>query len=244
MPTKTATAKANGKPTKKNLFPFAKYEREAFPHQFRGQIQVDAIAGGVPSDPRVAEGWLKSKLADSGDLIRDQVAQIMDEREIGAEEAAEIADKLRHLNGFKRVQEGPHDGELYIEGRQLKAALKEAASIAVAAGKLKKRGWGETNKGILSFMAEHVFIVEDILPLGVTEPDSVEQRFIHTFRGNGIQYEEVARDVTIDFTVITDQDLTQKEWAMIWLTGCQQGIGAARSQGYGRYKLVEWEPIS
>lgn len=27
---------------------------------------------------------------------------------------------------------------------------------------------------------------------------------------------------------------------MLWLTGQQQGIGASRSQGFGRYEVVAW----
>jgi hypothetical protein len=115
--------------------------------------------------------------------------------------------------------------------------------VAVAAGKLNARGWGTTNKGLLNFIAEHVMVVEDRLPLGVTEPTRVMQRFIHTFRGNGIQYDEVVEDAEINFTVIADHSFAEKEWAMIWLTGEQQGVGANRSQGFGRYQVTRWEAV-
>jgi hypothetical protein len=218
---------------------FAGYRAQAYPYEFAGTLHVATIAGGTPSDPKVAEGWLKSKLADPDDLIREKVAEVMVERGITAEEAAAEVDRLRHLNGFKRDDKG-----LYIDGRQLKAAIKEAGSIAVAARKLKKSGWGSTNKGIKSFLAEHVFVLEDRLYLGVAEPTGIAQRFIHTFRGTGIQYEEFVQDAVISFTVATDQSLTDEEWAMIWLTGEQNGIGAARSQGYGRYTVTSWEPAA
>lgn len=218
---------------------FASYRQKAYPYQFVGTLHVGTIAGGTPSDPNVAEGWLKSKLAEPDDLIREKVAEIMVERGITAEEATAEVDRLKHLNGFKRDENG-----LYIDGRQLKAAIKEAGSIAVAAGKLKKSGWGSTNKGIRSFLAEHVFVLEDRLYLGVTEPSGIAQRFVHTFRGTGIQYEEYVEGAVISFTVVTDQKLTDEEWAMIWLTGEQNGIGAARSQGYGRYTVSSWEPVA
>ena len=123
----------------------------------------------------------------------------------------------------------------------MKAALKEAASCAVAAGKLTARGWGKTNKGLLSYLSEHVFVVEDRLYLGVTEPTGINQRFVHTFRGSGIQYEEYVEDAQLDFTVIADHDFSEKEWAAIWTSGEQQGIGASRSQGYGRYEVTRWD---
>lgn len=216
---------------------FDKYRAEAYPYRFAGSLHIGVIAGGTPTDPKVAEGWLKTKLGvEKDDLIRQMVAETMVERGVTAEEATQLVNAQKNLNGFKRDEHG-----LYIEGRQLKAALKEAASVAVAAGKLNGRGWGKTNKGLLSYVAEHIFVVEDRLHLGVTQPSNVVQRFVHTWRGNGIQYEEIVEDAKVDFTVATDHDFTQAEWAMIWLTGEQQGIGASRSQGYGRYEVTRWE---
>lgn len=216
---------------------FDTFQQKAYPHQFDGQLTVGCIAGGTPTDPKVAEGWLKKKLgADKDDEIRALVASTMVERGVGLEDATTIVDAQKHLNGFKKDANG-----LYIDGRQLKAALKEAANVAVGAGKLTQRGWGKTNKGMLSYLAEHVFVVEDKLYLGVSEPTGVNQRFVHTFRGSGIQYEEYVEGATIDFTVISDHDFTDDEWATIWTTGQQQGIGASRSQGYGRYEVTKWD---
>jgi hypothetical protein len=217
---------------------FAQYQAQAWPYRFKGTLSVPCIVGATPSDPRVAEGWLRSKLGDSDDLIRELVSTTMLDRGIDRDEALQYVDSLKHLVGFKRDENG-----LYLEGRCLKAAIKEAASVAVAAGKLNARGWGTTNKGLLNFIAEHVMVVEDRLPLGVTEPTRVMQRFIHTFRGNGIQYDEVVEDAEINFTVIADHSFAEKEWAMIWLTGEQQGVGANRSQGFGRYQVTRWEAV-
>lgn len=219
---------------------FEKYKAKAFPYRFAGQLHVGTIAGGTPTDPKVAEGWLKTKLGiDKEDLIRQKVAEVMVERGVTADEATKVVDAEKHLNGFKRDENG-----LYIEGRQLKAALKEAASVAVAAGKLTARGWGKTNKGLLGFLAEHIFVVEERLYLGVTQATGINQRFVHTFRGTGIQYEEYVNDAKIDFNVISDHPFTAEEWAHIWLCGEQQGIGASRSQGYGVYEVTRWDPIT
>lgn len=218
---------------------FEKHRKDIYPHRFAGSLHIGVIAGGTPTDPKVAEGWLKTKLGiDKDDLIREKVAETMLERGVTADEATSIVSESKHLNGFKRDENG-----LYIEGRQLKAALKEAASVAVAAGNLKGRGWGATNKGLLSYVAEHIFVVEERLHLGVTEASGVNQRFVHTFRGSGIQYEEFVNDAKVDFTVISDHDFSAREWAAIWLSGEQQGIGASRSQGFGTYEVTRWDPI-
>lgn len=215
---------------------FATYQAKAWPYLFAGKLHVSTILGGVPTDPNVAEGWIKTKLGSADDLLREQVAQVMVERGVSAEEAASIVDTTKHLNGFKRDERG-----LYIEGRQLKAAFKEACSVAVASDKISGKGWGKTNKGLLNFVAEHVCVLEDRLYLGVDVATGINQRFVHTWRGSGIQYEEYVSDAEIEFTIATDFEFTQEQWALIWLTGEQQGIGASRSQGYGRYTVTQWE---
>lgn len=210
---------------------FDNYRTKAYPHTYNGTLLVATICGGTPTDPKVAEGWLRTKMADKDDLIRQMVAETMTERGVTAEEATEAVMVDKHLNGFKRDSEG-----LYIEGRQLKAAIKEAANI-----RWPKDRWGPSSKGTRSFFAEHVFVLEDRLHLGVAEPTGISQRFVHTWRGNGIQYEEYVEAAKINFTVVTDHKFTAEQWAMLWLTGEQNGIGATRSQGFGRYEVVRWE---
>jgi hypothetical protein len=213
---------------------FAKYKPTAYPHTYRGTLHVARICGGTPSDPKTAEGWIRTKAGETTEAqIQAQIAETMAERGVSADEAAQIVSSLRHLNGFKRDENG-----LYIGGRQLKAAIKEAANV-----RWPKDRWGPSRKGTLSFFAEHVFVMEDKLHLGRTEPTGIEQRFVHTWRGAGIQYEEYCDEVDIEFTVTTDYEFTTEQWAMLWLTGEQQGIGATRSQGYGRYAVTRWERI-
>jgi hypothetical protein len=214
---------------------FAKYRPKAYPYVFTATLHVGRIAGGTPTDPNVAEGWLRTKLGiDSDDLIRQAVAEVMVERGVTADEATEEIRKNRHLNGFKRH---PQHG-LYIEGRQVKAAIKEAANV-----RWPKERWGPSRKGTLSFFAEHVFVQEDVLPLGVTEPSEVVQRFVHTFRGSSISYDEVVADAKVTFTVATDHEFTNEQWALLWLTGEQEGLGANRSQGFGRYEVIGWDRL-
>jgi hypothetical protein len=218
--------------------PFDAWRSVAWPYRFRVTLTVHTIAGGTPTDPNVAAGWLRTKTAASDELIREQIAKIMVEKGITAEEATKEANESRHLNGFRRDSNG-----LYIEGRQAKAMLKEAASVAAAADKIPARSYGKTNKGLLGFFAEHVQVEEDRIPLGVTEPTGIIQRFVHTWRGTGIQYEEYVEEADLTFIVATDWEFDQKFWAMLWLTAEQQGIGASRSQGMGRFTVTEWEPI-
>lgn len=232
----------------------------AYKYRFNGSLLIGTLVGGTPTDPNVAEGWLRSKLTDTDSLIQEAVAEVMLERTtagtpVTKEEAARIVDIRKHLNGFKRQRcdncgpDGLCDGahQLFMEGRHLKAAIKEAASIAMATERLKAKGWGATRKSLLGFVAEHLFVQENRLPLWteagtpVTEPTGVNQQFVSTFRGSGIKYEEFVEDAVVHFTVVSDYDFTPEDLAQIWVTGEQNGFGASRSQGYGRYEVIRWE---
>jgi hypothetical protein len=240
---------------------FAAQRAKAYRFQFSTTLLVSTLVGGTPTDKNVAEGWLRSKLTDKDSLIQELVAEVMLERTaagkpITRDEAAQVVDIRKHLNGFKRQRcnsctaDGLCDGrhQLFIEGRHVKAAIKEAASIAMATERLKAKGWGATRKSLLGFVAEHIFVQEDRLPLStedgepVTEPSGVNQQFVSTFRGSGIKYEEFVERAQVKFTVASDYAFDDDDWAQIWVTGEQNGLGASRSQGYGRYEVIEWEP--
>jgi len=215
---------------------FSKYIPQAYPYNYQIRLHVPYLVGGTPTNPNVAAGWLKKKLGvDDDELIRQAVSEVMLERNMSAEEAAKYVQDTRLLNGFKRDS----DKGLYIEGRQAKAAIKEAANV-----RWPKDRWGPSRKGTLSFWAEHVFVPEDRIYLGVHEPTDVIQRFVHTWRGNAIQYEEYVADADVEFTVTTDHEFSEEQWALLWLTGEQQGIGASRSQGFGRYEVTRWDKIN
>ena len=237
---------------------FAGYVDEIYPYRFAGEMQILQVMGGMPSDPKVAEGWLKSKMGlTSEDIITQAVKEVMEARASSAEgpispaDALKEVDKTRHLNGFGSDEDG-----LYIEGRHLKAAIKEAASAARAVGNLDAR-YGLTKKGTLSFVAEHIIVVEERLYLSQADPTSgkivnvkkptgIRQSFPKNPITNqtGIQYTEYVTDAIVGFTVLTDWEFSEKEWATIWITGGFQGIGASRSQNYGRYTVTRWDQLS
>ena len=221
---------------------FDKYTDKVYQHRYQVEIQVGNLHGGVPTDPKVAEAWIKAKMVDDrDDVVKDLVAKTMVERgldptdSVTSDELDDIvadAVKMRQLSGFYRTP----DGELAIRGRHVKAMIKEAANIAYA-----KDRWGPTNKGTRSFFAEHVFVAEDWIPLGRTVPDGIDQRFVSTFRGTGIQYDEYVEDVKVGFTVVTDHKFTDDQWGTIWVIAERNGLGAARSQGFGTFEVTRWD---
>lgn len=237
---------------------FADIKGRSFPYRYKASIVVGTLVGGAPSDPNVARGWLETKLkgTTTEEQVQRMVSELMLTRKISADEALDEVNRSKNLNGFKRGPEvnelglrtdPGYEGVLYYEGRQLKAALKEAVSVAVAAGKLRQQGWGTTRKWLSGYFPEHVFIEEERLYLHDTfgtpilEPTDILQQFVHTRFGSSIQYQEFVSDATFNFTIVADHLFTDTEWAMIWTTGEMNGLGASRSQGYGTYKVTRWE---
>ncbi len=197
---------------------FDKYETEVYRYAYRCELSVANIHGGVPKNPNVAKGWLKTKFQDKDGEITDLVKATMVEQGLDPDDPVDEstldglldeAVKMRQLSGFYRH---PDTGELCIRGRHVKAMIKEAANIAYA-----KERWGPTRKGTRSFFAEHVFVAEDWIPLGRSVPDGVDQRFVSTWRGTGIQYDEFVEDAKVAFTVLTDYRFTAKEWGVLWV---------------------------
>ncbi len=213
---------------------------------------------------------------NTDELVRAEVERVMSERGVQPEQAIEEVARNRHLTGFKRDFNSPlalaHQkqatgtgfvfqgkrkiftpaearrtfGELLIEGRQIKAMLKEALMIAVGSGHVEATKYGKTNKAAKGFFAEHVFVEEEAVRLGVTEPSRIDQSFVHTFRGAGIKLEEKALDVEVKFTIIADFDFATKDkdfFAKIFAIGERNGLGASRSQGNGRFSTTRFERV-
>ena len=234
---------------------FGKFENDAWPFWYQGELKVGILAGGIPQDPNVVESWIKTKLRDirSDAEIQDVIATTMAELGLDEEAAIEKAStQMVGVNGFKRTP--PGTGQLIIEGRQLKAAMKEAVMVAANAGKLATGKWGNPDnasfkKQIKGWFPEHFFITEEYLPIfhedgsPVMDHDGTTQKFVHTHRGDSISYEQFVKNAVIPFTLKADFEMKEKDWAMIWLTGEMQGVGASRSQEYGRYEITKWDQV-
>lgn len=205
--------------------------------------------GGIPRNPKLIEGWLRAKsgLADDVDEIRVMLLRTMSE--MGAdvrpdmtfeelETASGKAAGVRETTGFKRGQNG-----LYIEARQVKAALKESTNILFAGER-----WGPTKKGPKSFLAERVFVSPDELWLGKTEPDGIEMVIGHVSGPQGprstLGYHEYVRQAEIGFDVLVAKNSIEANWWHdLWNHMEENGLGALRSQGYGRFDLLAWDRV-
>lgn len=207
------------------------------------------VIGGVPKDPRLIEGWLRAKagLADH-DEVRQAMLRTL--AEIGAEvteqmtfddlvKASEAVATAKQTTGFKVGTEG-----LYVESRQMKAMLKESTNVLFGGER-----WGATRKGPRSFVAERVFIQPDKLWLGVPEPTGIELMIGHLTGPIGprstLGYHEYIEGATLAFDVLVVRDcITEAQWREIWVHAQENGFGALRSQGFGRFYLTKWDRVT
>lgn len=210
------------------------------------------------------------------EVVKAEVEAVMEQRGVTPDIAAEEVARNRHLTGFKRdygtplaladqkramttgfVFEGKRRifteaearrifGELYLDGRQIKAMAKEAAMIGVAADHIDGTKWGRTSKAMKGFLAEHLFVEEETVLLGVTEPTRITQSFVHTFRGAGIKLEEQILDAEVKFTFIADFDFESKVpgfFGILLAIAEKNGLGASRSQGFGRFSVTAFNRV-
>lgn len=151
--------------------------------------------------------------------------------------SAELALKTKTV-GFKLDERG-----LYLESRIIKSGLKETANVLYAGDR-----WGKTKKGPKSFLAERVFVSPDKIYLDRQESDGIELFIGHTNGPRGPQsnltYYEFVTQPRIGFDVLVTQDaIEERHWPEIWLHAQENGFGALRSQGFGRFDITAWDKV-
>lgn len=213
---------------------------------------VNRLTGGVPKDPDVIKGWLKTRLemedAALIELAQETYEQVRtDDREPSTDELADaITGEYASGNGFKRI-----NGELVYEGRCMKAAFKEAANIAYPGTDFPgKAAIGKAfRKGLMNTLTERVFVVEEFIPLGVDVPTVTEQRVKHVRTPQGprsaIGVVDFVEKPLLRFHVDVLDDFVKDEvWGRLWQALEQNGIGADRARGDGVCELIRWERVS
>ena len=218
--------------------------------QYRATLRFkNLIVGGIPSDKSVIEGWIRSRM-DLGDAaISELVEQTVTERGVltpdEAIEAVMQSELAPSVNGFKRDD----NGQLCIEGRIVKAALKEWMNSAYPGtkfpGKTKIEG---LRKGLMGYAAEAVRVDDMLIGLGVKEPTTIEERIKHVMTPQGprssINRVEVVEQPEVTFTIsVRDDFIPEDAWARIWSVGEAIGLGSDRGRSDGQFELTEWQRL-
>lgn len=208
------------------------------------------IMGGVPQKIGIIEGWLRKGIGiDSDEELRQQaletLRQLFPDKVVPGmtyEEAVKVTEELAesHVNTFKRS----NAGFLYVEGRQVKAMLKEALNIRYPKDRI---GHG---KGAKKFAEERFFIPAESISLGVKEPSGRHLFVGHVTDQRGerstLTYYDYVERPTISFNLIvqsTAVDVLEPMWPLIWVTAENNGLGALRSQGFGTFSVTEWTKV-
>jgi hypothetical protein len=224
----------------------------------------ERVVGGTPSNPKLIEGWLRAKMGVSQeDEVRNLTLQtlrdlglegeLFDGEDVRFETLAAASETIAQKSNTTMFKRGP-DG-LYIESRAVKAMLKEATAILYPGSKgkdveatatVKIHKWGQTGKAPRSAAAEWIFVNPDRIGLGITEPSGIDLSIGHINGPQGprstLDYYEYVERPTIDFEVMVLQDRVPAErWPEIWRYAQEMGLGAKRSQGFGRFDVLAWE---
>ena len=193
----------------------------------------DRICGGMPKNPEVIAAWIKARTGADDELTKEQTAEAM---EVLVTEETE-----KSWTGFPCDENG-----LFIWSRQVKAMFKESASMlritTTKIGSKQILQHGFEVKGL-----EH----EERIPLGVSEPTGCEEGPIHVRTAQGprtalkrFDYVEKAKLVFGVWVLKTapqeKRHVGEKDIVRMLTFGQENGLGANRSQGYGKFDVVEF----
>lgn len=209
---------------------------------------VDRVMGGVPQRPEIIEGWLRQRFTGNDDAeMRLLMLRTLEQLDIDVttdmtieqlHEVAKHAAASQKGNTFFRTDDG-----LCLGDYQIKAAIKESTNILFAGDR-----WGVTRKGPKSYVAERVFVDEQWLPLGRTDPDGTHLQIGQVSGPKGprstLTYYDFVRQASIAFTVSSLQDCIKPDhWRQILLLMQREGLGAIRSLGHGQFRVTAFDRL-
>lgn len=225
--------------------------------RYRATLQFTGrLVGGSPSDPKLIEGWYQSKLgitdeSQKREFIKRQLAEVhgLDPTVATDADILKAVDESiieQKAQVFKRTP----DGLPYIEGRHVKAMLKEATNIAAPFP--EKWGRKTNTKGNLvggktpkAFVAEVVWVPEQPYVVG-DDSDGFDLAVGHVPDGFGgtrstLGYFEYLDRPTVEIVMeVLDDCITAEQWARVWSVAERNGLGARRSQGAGQFLVTAW----
>lgn len=197
----------------------------------------DQLRGGQPKNPDLLKGWIAAT-TEHNDATT--TAQEKEAREVLLEPSEE-----KSWNGFPADELG-----MFIWSRQMKALFKESATMLRIF--TKKIG----SKQIL----QHGFEIKgankaDRIYFGKTQPDGQHEGPIHVQTAQGprtaIKRVDYVERVTLSFTIWTfvtaaneNRHVGEKEVRSMLTFGQENGIGADRSQGHGKFDVVEFAKVT
>ena len=214
------------------------------------------LMGGIPKSPDVIENWiafhlddthrldqLAAQTADAIGMVKPDALVATAAHQSAMQTTALTDEQLEEIKQYNWCGFHSDDNGLLLEGRCIKAMFKEAANI------LKKK---LNLTALKARIAERLFVLEPSIPLGVTKPDGNLESMVHAMTPQGpinaLSRTDYVTAPTLAFTCkIVDEALADKDkkyqfapQALLEVLldyGTELGIGANRSQGYGRFTV-------
>jgi hypothetical protein len=198
---------------------------------WRVKIQMDnKILGSLPKNPSDIERFATAVGATDPSLAEKVIEEVV------ADPLAEVGSSC-----FKRDESG-----LYIEDRQVKALLKESATML---------GYTLRNNPGRQFFQHGLFVDPPRMHLGKHEPDGVERLFGTVMTPQGprsiVRNMDYVERPVIEFQIkglMSDKKkegsacpLTDDQLAIMLSHAQANGLGACRSQGFGKFTVLEFE---
>lgn len=196
----------------------------------------DKLCGGMPKNPEMLRAWIASTTKHDDEKTTAQ------EKE--AREALLQPTEEKSWNGFPSDDRG-----LFVWSRAVKALFKECASMLRVT--VQKIG----SKQIL----QHGFEIKgpdkaDRIYLGKKEADGFDEGPIHVDTAQGprsaIKRVDYVTDVKLTFEVwvlttaaAEKRHVGEEELRKMLTFGQENGLGADRSQGHGKFDVIEFERI-
>jgi hypothetical protein len=197
----------------------------------------ERLCGGMPKNPDMIHAWVKSRTGHDDEQTEQQTKEAI--------EALIEAETEACWTGFPADERG-----LFIWCRQLKAMFKESASMLRVT--VTKKG----SKQIL----QHGFEIKGAdgddqrIRLGVSQPSGSEEGPIHVMTAQGprtaLKRFDYVQGVQIKFQVWVlktapqeKRHVGEKELIQMLTFAQENGLGANRSQGYGKFDVVEFAKI-
>ena len=198
-------------------------------------IKLPKIAGGVPSDPKLIAAWQKVNWPENEAKLKPEDPKTPEEA--AAKTVAKLGPEAPGWNTFLRDT----DGHFAFSGYQVKAALKESASI------LREMLLATQKDAIPTYLrarlAEKVHVEEELITFlpHKDKPDESPEKPIHVMTAMGprdaLKKTDILHDVELTCTlkVLRDGEFTAPLLKTLLNFACDNGLGADRSQGMGKF---------
>jgi len=211
-------------------------------NRFRVTMKVrDRIYGGTPKNKDVIATWVVATTGYQDELTEVQTKEALETM------TESVAEKM--WTGFPRDETG-----WFIWDRQIKAAFKEAG---VLLGIFKKKRGSKQIIQHGSFLIRGVDHERRIYPemINLPEPLDVEEGPIHVQTPKGprtaLKRQDYMAAPTFKFEIwvlktqpAETRHIGEKEIVHMLTFAQENGLGASRSQGNGKFDVIEFEEIS